>query len=223
MGISRIILQDYHVGSKGEAYPLVLERFAPLQLGVNLFRSVAPISGSVPQVSGQITTVAGYYSLFGRRFRIRYGNIQFQGQATLNPLLDINAERTVRGKVLRAGLAGSTLGFRGTSGPTIPGEQYEVDRNTFYLHIVGTFNSPQFDITVRDREDREIEPPLTEELLPSAVLSRPPLTDEQSPSASLLWPPLIDEPCPRAMFSYPPLMQAVTANISLLRPPRITA
>ena len=74
----------------------------------------------------------------------------------LNPLLDINAERTDRGKVLRADLAGSTVGFRGTSGPTIPGEQYEVDRNIFYLHIGGTLNSPQFNIRVRDREARTL-------------------------------------------------------------------
>ncbi|MFH1069006.1 MAG: translocation/assembly module TamB domain-containing protein [Candidatus Glassbacteria bacterium] len=125
---------------------------------------------SVPQVTGQITTVAGYYSLFGRRFRIRYGSIQFQGQSSLNPLLDINAERDVRGKVLRSDLAGAVLGSRSSSGPSIPGEQYEVDRNTFYLHIGGTLNSPQFEITVRDREDREIEPPLTEEQARTLVI-----------------------------------------------------
>jgi len=164
---------------------------------------------SVPQISGQITTVAGYYSLFGRRFRIRYGNIQFQGQAALNPLLDINAERTVRGKVLRADLAGSTVGFRGSSGPTIPGEQYEVDRNTFYLHIGGTLNSPQFDITVRDREDRAIEPPLTAEQARTLVIFDQTYREFQQQS-SLSQSKLLDQAANLALNQANPYLQELT-------------
>ena len=164
---------------------------------------------SVPQVAGQITTVAGYYSLYGRRFRIRYGNIQFQGQAVLNPLLDINAERTVRGKVLRADLAGSTVGFRGTSGPTIPGEQYEVDRNIFYLHIGGTLNSPQFNIRVRDREDREIEPPLTEERARTLVIFDQTYREFQQQS-SLSQSKLLDQAANLALNQANPYLQELT-------------
>ena len=125
---------------------------------------------SVPSISGSINAAAGTYSLFGRRFRIRYGSILFQGQPELNPRLDIEAERTVRGQVLRTDLIGGSFVSRGSSGPSLPGEQYEVDRNTFILHIGGTMNSPQFDITVRDREDRAIDPPLTEEQARTLVI-----------------------------------------------------
>lgn len=117
----------------------------------------------VPRISGSINAVTGTYTLYGRRFRIRYGVLRFQGQPELNPLLDIEAERTVRGQVRRTDLLGGSFVSRGSSGPSIPGEQYEMDRNTFILHIGGTLNSPQFVITVRDREDRAIDPPLTEE------------------------------------------------------------
>ena len=181
-------------------------RNANIKLTANL-RAVQ--RDSVPQVSGQITTVVGYYSLFGRRFRIRYGNIQFQGRAALNPLLDINAERTVRGKILRADLAGSTAGFRGTSGPTIPGEQYEVDRNTFYLHIGGIFNSPQFDITVRDREDRETEPPLTEEQSRTLVIFDQTYREFQQQS-SLSRSKLLDQAANLALSQANPYLQELT-------------
>jgi len=123
-----------------------------------------------PAVNGQITTVAGYYSVFGRRFQLKYGSIQFQSQATINPLLDINAERTVRGRVLRTDLVGSSWSLQSTTGSSLAGEQYEMDSNTFALHIGGTLNSPRFDITVRDVNDREIEPPLTPEMARSLVL-----------------------------------------------------
>ena len=125
---------------------------------------------SVPRVSGSINAVTGTYTLFGRRFRIRYGSISFQGRPELNPLLDIEAERTVRGQVRRTDLIGGSFVSRGSSGPSIPGEQYELDRNTFILHIGGTLNSPQFDITVRDREDRAVDPPLTDEQARTLVI-----------------------------------------------------
>ncbi|MBN2290346.1 MAG: translocation/assembly module TamB domain-containing protein [Candidatus Glassbacteria bacterium] len=124
-----------------------------------------------PQVAGEITTVAGTYTIFGRRFKIRQGSLQFQGQATVNPLLDINAERVVRGKVLRGDLAGTSMLSHGSSGATqVTGEQYEIDRNTFYLHIGGNLNDPQFEITVKDNDDRTIEPPLTPEQARTLVL-----------------------------------------------------
>ena len=125
---------------------------------------------SVPRVNGSINAATGTYTLFGRRFRIRYGVLRFQGQPELNPLLDIEAERTVRGQVLRTDLIGGSFVSRGSSGPSIPGEQYEMDRNTLVLHIGGTLNNPQFDITVRDREDRAIDPPLTEEQARTLVI-----------------------------------------------------
>ncbi len=125
---------------------------------------------SVPSVNGSINAATGTYSLYGRRFRIRYGVLHFQGQPELNPLLDIEAERTVRGQVLRTDLLGGSFVSRGSSGPSIPGEQYEMDRNTLVLHIGGTLNSPQFVITVRDREDRAIDPPLTEQQARTLVI-----------------------------------------------------
>jgi len=125
---------------------------------------------SLPSVNGQITTVTGYYSVFGRRFQLKYGAIQFQGQAEINPLLNINAERTVRGRVLRSDLVGSSWSLQSTTGSSMAGEQYEMDSNTFELHIGGTLNSPRFDIIVRDVNDREIEPPLTPEMARTLVL-----------------------------------------------------
>ncbi|HLA40602.1 MAG TPA: translocation/assembly module TamB domain-containing protein, partial [Candidatus Glassbacteria bacterium] len=181
-------------------------RNANIKLNANL-RAVQ--TDSTPQVTGQITTVAGYYSLYGRRFRIRYGSIQFQGQSSLNPLLDINAERLVRGKVLRSDLAGSVFGSRGSSGPNIPGEQYEVDRNTIYLRIAGTLNSPQFEITVRDREDREIDPPLTEEQARTLVIFDQTYREFQQQS-SFSQSKLLDQAANLALNQANPYLQELT-------------
>ncbi len=142
-------------------------RSANIKLGADI---QATQFDSVPRINGSINAVTGTYTLYGRRFRIRYGVLRFQGQPEFNPLLDIEAERIVRGQVLRTDLIGGSFVSRGSSGPSIPGEQYEMDRNTFILHIGGTLDSPQFDITVRDREDRAIDPPLTEEQARTLVI-----------------------------------------------------
>lgn len=125
---------------------------------------------SLPAVSGQINTVTGYYSVFGRRFQVRFGSIQFQGRSVINPLLDINAERTVRGRVLRSDFAGYSYGLRGSTSSAVSGEQYEMDVNIFALNIGGTLNNPQFEISVLDQNRREIEPPITPEMARTLVL-----------------------------------------------------
>ncbi|OGG05160.1 MAG: hypothetical protein A3F83_09500 [Candidatus Glassbacteria bacterium RIFCSPLOWO2_12_FULL_58_11] len=181
-------------------------RNASIKLTANL-RAVQ--QDTLPRITGQIATVTGYYSLFGRRFRIRYGSLQFQGEPAVNPLLDINAERMVQGKILRTDIAGSSLDLRGTSGPVVPGEQYEVDRNTFYLHIGGSLNSPVFEITVRDREDREIDPPLTEEQARTLVIFDQTYREFQQQS-SFSQSKLLDQAANLALSRANPYIQGLT-------------
>lgn len=162
-----------------------------------------------PQVTGEITTVAGFFTLYGRRFRIRYGSIQFQGKSNLDPLLDINSERTVRGKIMSSNFFGPGIGFRGAAGPTVPGEQYEVDRNTFYLHIGGTLSSPQFEITVKDRDNRDIEPPLTEEQARTLVIFDQTFSEFQQ-QTSLSQSKLLDQAANMALNQANPYLQGLT-------------
>jgi len=181
-------------------------RNASIKLTANLR---ATQRDTTPQINGEITTIAGFYSMYGRRFRIRYGTIQFQGQANLNPLLNINAERTVRGKVLLTNFVGSASAFRGTSGPIIPGEQYEMDRNTFYLHIGGTLNTPLFTITIKDRENRDIEPPITEEQARTLVIFDQTYREFQQQS-SLSQSKLLDQAANMALNQANPYLQDIT-------------
>ena len=131
------------------------------------------------------------------------------GQATINPLLDINAERTLRGKVLRGDLSGTSLISQGTGRTQVAGEQYEIDRNTFYLHIGGTLNEPQFEITVKDIDDREIEPPLTPEQARTLVLVDQTYREFQQQS-SLSQAKLLDQAANLALNQANPYIQEFT-------------
>ena len=197
---------DYDLNFTAEENFWLRNRNASIKLKANL-RAIQQENS--PQVTGEITTVAGTYSIFGRRFRIRYGSLQFQGLAMINPLLDINTERTIRGKVLRGDLAGVSFASQGTGRTQVAGEQYEIDRNTFYLHIGGTLNDPQFEITVKDIDDREIEPPLTPEQARTLVLIDQTYRGFQQQS-SLSQSKLLDQAANMALNQANPYIQEFT-------------
>lgn len=164
---------------------------------------------SLPVINGEIRTVAGFYNLYGRRFRIRQGYIRFRGQADINPLLYINAERSVRGKVLRSDFFGSSAGYRSILGTTIPGEQYEIDLNTFELRIAGTLSSPQFEIAVLDRDNRAIELPITQETARMLVIFDQTFQEFQQ-QAGLSQSKLLDQAANLALNQANPYLQEFT-------------
>ncbi|MEA2064610.1 MAG: translocation/assembly module TamB domain-containing protein, partial [Gemmatimonadota bacterium] len=162
-----------------------------------------------PQVAGEITTVAGTYTIFGRNFRIRYGSLQFQGQATIDPLLDINAERTIRGKVHQGEMGLVSMSGRGVGSTPVTGQQYEIDRNTFVLHIGNTLSDPQFEITVKDKDNRAIEPPLTPEQARTLVLVDQTYREFQQQS-SLSQAKMLDQAANLALSQANPYIQEFT-------------
>ncbi|MFC1614120.1 translocation/assembly module TamB domain-containing protein [Gemmatimonadota bacterium] len=197
---------DYDLQFTAEDNFWLRNRNASIKLKANI---QAAQSHESPQVKGEITALAGTYSIFGRKFKIRQGSLQFQGLAIIDPLLDINAERTIRGKVLQSDLASASLVGQGTSSTQVSGERYEIDRNTFFLHIGGTLNEPQFEITVKDNDDREIEPHLTPEQARTLVLIDQTYREFQQQS-SLNQVKLLDQAANMALNQANPYIQEFT-------------
>lgn len=69
-------------------------------LGMNSeWRADLDVRGTVtePRITGEAGLIRGTYDFAGRRFDLVRGNIRFQGEAPVNPILDIAAEARVRG------------------------------------------------------------------------------------------------------------------------------
>jgi len=62
------------------------------------------------QITGDVNTVRGNYSFQGRRFEIlRDGRIRFQGGDVIDPLLDLQAQRTIQGVETTVHVRGTML------------------------------------------------------------------------------------------------------------------
>jgi|GEM_PF-4364869 len=85
------------------------------------------------KVSGEMRPVRGFYLFNGRRFQVDEGAISFVGSTIINPILDVNASRVIRGRV-RDNLTGSL----------------EATENVINLHVGGFFDEVEFDIEVLD-------------------------------------------------------------------------
>ena len=76
------------------------ERMTVTGLGMNSeWRANVRVAGTViePRITGEAELLRGSYDFAGRRFDLNRGTIRFQGEAPVNPQLDIAAEARVRG------------------------------------------------------------------------------------------------------------------------------
>ncbi len=80
------------------------------------------------RVSGEMITERGFYLFNGRKFEIEEGSVDFVGAAELNPILDVNASRIVRGR----------------------SREGEPIQNTIDLHIGGFYDEVQFEVDIYD-------------------------------------------------------------------------
>jgi hypothetical protein len=85
------------------------------------------------RVSGQIVTERGYYLFNGRKFDIEEGSVRFAGSTVINPILDVNASRIVRGRI--------------QPDPQSPPESVE---NEMRLHVSGYYDEVEFEIEILD-------------------------------------------------------------------------
>jgi translocation and assembly module TamB len=85
------------------------------------------VAGTVtePRISGDAELIRGTYDFAGRRFDLIRGNIRFQGEAPVNPQLDIAAEARVRGLNAQIRVTGRSqrpeIAF--TSTPALPQDE----------------------------------------------------------------------------------------------------
>jgi autotransporter translocation and assembly factor TamB len=85
------------------------------------------------RVSGEIWMERGYYLFNGRKFDVEEGTVRFAGSTVINPLLDVNASRIVRGRI--------------QTDPESPPEMVE---NEMRLHIGGYYDEVDFQIEILD-------------------------------------------------------------------------
>ena len=206
---------DYDIGIRAKDNFLLKNRNTSLKLEAEL---KAFQTDGVPGVTGSVSTVSGgNYTLYGRRFRVRQGSVQFRGGPQINPTLNISAERTVRGRILRQDLSGvAFIGRSSTSNAlTGTGQQYEIDRNTIYLSVTGTLADPIIDITVRDKDERPIEPITRDEALTLLIFDQ--TYQEFQQQAGISQSKLIDQVANMALSQANPLLQEITGidDISL--------
>ncbi|HEY5711095.1 MAG TPA: translocation/assembly module TamB domain-containing protein [Allosphingosinicella sp.] len=97
-------------------------------LGLNSeWRAGVRVAGTVtnPTITGDATMVRGTYDFAGRRFDLIRGNIRFQGEAPVNPELDIVAEARVSGLSAQIRVSGRSqrpeIAF--TSTPALPQDE----------------------------------------------------------------------------------------------------
>jgi translocation and assembly module TamB len=103
-------------------------RLAVTGLGINSQWSAdLKIGGTVtePRITGSANLVRGTYDFAGRRFDLQRGQIRFQGESPVNPVLDITAEGGVQGlnAVIRVTGRGQRpeIGFSST--PALPQDE----------------------------------------------------------------------------------------------------
>lgn len=104
------------------------ERLAVTGLGMTSeWNAQLRIGGSVtqPRINGDAELIRGTYDFAGRRFDLTRGNIRFQGESPINPVLDIAAEARVRGLAAQIRVTGRSerpeIAF--TSVPALPQEE----------------------------------------------------------------------------------------------------
>ena len=83
------------------------------------------------KVSGEMRPDRGFYLFNGRRFVVEQGSISFVGSKLINPILDVNASRLIKGRIKVNG-------------------DYEQDENSINLHLGGYYDEVEFDIEVLD-------------------------------------------------------------------------
>ena len=104
------------------------ERLMVTGLGMNSEWSAdLRVAGTVtePRITGEAELLRGTYDFAGRRFDLVRGNIRFQGEAPVNPQLDIAAEARVRGLNAQIRVSGRSqrpeIAF--TSTPALPQDE----------------------------------------------------------------------------------------------------
>lgn len=104
------------------------ERMMVTGLGMNSEWSAdVRVAGTVtePRITGDAELIRGTYDFAGRRFDLIRGNIRFQGEAPVNPVLDIVAEARARGLNAQIRVTGRSqrpeIAF--TSTPALPQDE----------------------------------------------------------------------------------------------------
>jgi translocation and assembly module TamB len=77
----------------------------------SMWRADVRVTGSAddPRILGTATVVRGEYDFAGRSFRLRRGDIRFQGETPINPIVNIEATAEVQGLTARITITGQAL------------------------------------------------------------------------------------------------------------------
>ena len=93
----------------------------------SMWRADVRVAGTAdaPRILGSATMVRGQYDFAGRSFRLRRGELRFQGEQPINPLVAIEATADVQGLAARISITGQALqpDIRFGSTPELPQDE----------------------------------------------------------------------------------------------------